>query len=610
MQKENMDGVNEDQFMAITHVDGPMMVLAGPGTGKTFVITRRLRYLCEDCNIPGENILVITFTKPAATEMQERFDKLMGEKYYPVTFGTFHAVYYHILRSCPGYEDLNIVSEKEKRIFLKTVIDNLGLEITDSSIREMILGDISKVKNDGSDPASYSDGYLNAEEFSAVYDDYCRMMKAEKKIDFDDMVLECYRLLSNDKKLLEEWRENYKYILIDEFQDINRMQFEVIRMIASPLNNLFIVGDDDQSIYGFRGSEPGIMLGFPGEYKECKKVNLKNNYRSTADILDKASAFIKLNEKRFDKKLISAKGKGNDVSILSFKTAEAEYEFILKVISTAKRTGSYRDVALIFRTNMLARVVTQILAKNKIPYYFKDKPRSFTDHFACADILSIMRFAHGENTRENFFKFMNKPVRYISRELIKYEKVELKILVKYKTLKPYLRKNIQKLIWDLERVGKMEPYAAINYIRKGMGYEGWLMKYARENKYNLEEISEVLDMMTSAAMQYDSYEAFMEYIEDYKEMLEDAGEDNCDEDRVTIITMHSSKGLEYKTVILPDLNEGLVPQAKARRREEIEEERRVFYVAMTRAKENLFLTYPEKKGNYKMSPSRFLREIK
>ena len=289
---------------------------------------------------------------------------------------------------------------------------------------------------------------------------------------------------------------------------------------------------------------------------------------------------------------------------------EAEYEFILRVISTAKRTGSYRDVALIFRTNMLARAVTQILAKNKIPYYFKDKPRSFTDHFACADILSIMRFAHGENTRENFFKFMNKPVRYISRELIKYEKVELKILVKYKTLKPYLRKNIQKLIWDLERVGKMEPYAAINYIRKGMGYESWLMKYARENKYNLEEISEVLDMITSAAMQYDSYEAFMEYIEDYKEMLEDAGEDNCDEDRVTIITMHSSKGLEYKTGILPDLNEGLVPQAKARRREEIEEERRVFYVAMTRAKENLFLTYPEKKGNYKMSPSRFLREIK
>ena len=610
MQKNNMDGVNEDQFMAITHVDGPMMVLAGPGTGKTFVITRRLRYLCEDCKIPGENILVITFTKPAATEMQERFDKLMGDKYYPVTFGTFHAIYYHILRSCPGYGDMNIVTEKEKRIYLKTVIDNLGLEGIDSSIREMILGDISKVKNDGSDPFSYSDGYLSADEFASVYESYSGMMKSEKKIDFDDMVLECYRLLSNDKKVLSEWRENYKYILIDEFQDINRMQFEVIRMIAAPSNNLFIVGDDDQSIYGFRGSEPGIMLGFPDEYKDCKKVNLKNNYRSTADILGKASTFIKLNEKRFDKQLISAKGEGNKVSIQAFKTVEEQYNFVLKIISTAKRTGSYRDVALIFRTNMLARAVTQILAKNKIPYYFKDKPRSFTDHFACGDILAIMRFANGENTRENFYKFMNKPVRYISRELIKYEKVELKILVKYKTLKPYLRKNIQKLIWDLERVGKMEPYAAINYIRKGMGYENWLMKYAKENKYNIEEINEVLDMMSSSAMQYDSYEAFMAYIEDYKDMLDDAGEDNPDEDRVTIITMHSSKGLEYKTVILPDLNEGLVPQAKARRKEEIEEERRVFYVAMTRAKENLFLTYPEKKGDYKMSPSRFLREIK
>ena len=610
MGKIDLSSVNEDQYKAITHVDGPMMVLAGPGTGKTFVITRRLHYLCEEKGIPGENILVITFTKPAATEMQERFEKLMDDAYYPVTFGTFHAVYYHILRSCPGYEDLNIVTEKEKRVFLKTVIDNLGIEGIDSTIRESILGDISKVKNDGSDPKSFNDGYLNAEEFNLVYDGYSRLMRSEKKIDFDDMVLECYRLLSNDKKVLDEWRETYKYILIDEFQDINRMQFEVIRMIAEPSNNLFIVGDDDQSIYGFRGSEPGIMLGFPNEYKDCKRVTLKNNYRSTADILGKASAFIKLNEKRFEKELISAKGEGNKVSVMSFKTAEEQYDFILKVISTAKRTGEYRDVALIFRTNMLARSVTQLLAKNKIPYYFKDKPRSFTDHFACGDILAIMRFANGENSRENFFKFMNKPVRYISRDLIKYERVELKILVKYKTLKPYLRKNIQKLIWDLERVSRLEPYAAINYIRKGMGYESWLMRYARENKYNIEEITEVLNLMTSCARQFNSYPAFMDYIEDYKEMLDDAGEDNEDEDRVTIITMHNSKGLEYKTVILPDLNEGLVPQAKARRKDEIEEERRVFYVAMTRAKENLFLTYPEKKGDFKMSPSRFLREVK
>jgi len=605
-----MDSVNEAQRAAICHIDGPMMVLAGPGSGKTFVITRRLKYLIEEGRVEPSSILVITFTKASAIEMQERFEKLMEDKYYPVVFGTFHAVYFNILREEQLYDAGSIITEKEKREFLKSIIQGSDIEISDDNTMELILSDISKIKNDGSSPHLADIRYMSSEDFEKIYYEYDQMLKDAGKLDFDDMVLECRKLLTTSSNVLRRLRERIHYILIDEFQDINPMQYEVIKMIAMPENNLFIVGDDDQSIYGFRGSKPEIMLGFENEYPMCKKVILSTNYRSTSDIVDGAQVFIKNNKERFEKQLISNHGKGQEITVAGFGSSENQMEYIKKVIKTLQKCGRMSDVAVIFRTNKGARNMTRMLTENHIPYIFKEKPVSFFSHPVSKDILAILDFAHGKNTRDVFVRFMNKPSRYIPRLLITSNVVDINELSKRPNIKAYLRNNLRKLAYDIEQIKNLEPFAAINYIRKAFGYEKYIIGMARDKKQDAGEVLEIMDLVIESAKNMETYEQFKEFIEEYERNLnESAMSTDEDTDKITLITMHGSKGLEYNTVILPDVNEGNVPQAKAKTNEALEEERRVFYVAMTRAKEKLIMTYVEKNKNNRMKPSRFLNEM-
>lgn len=598
---------SKEQMQAIHHGDGPMMVLAGPGSGKTYTITRRIQYLMEHHGVPPEQILVITFTKAAALEMQERFERLMGGQ--NVTFGTFHAVYFHILKRSYHFEQSDIITEKEKREYLKEVLEErFPKEESWDFYLPMLLGDIGRIKNEGMPVEGYRAPYLPEGNFQEIFQSYQKRMRAERKIDFDDMAPLCLHLLQSQPELLSMWRDIYRYLLIDEFQDINRMQYEVVRLLAQPGNNLFIVGDDDQSIYGFRGSDPSIMLKFSREYPGCQTVLLRENYRCTQNIVKSAVRLIDHNKNRFLKKLQAKKEGRQDVILTACDSKEAEAEEIATLIKHYRQYGSYRDIAVLFRTNQSASFLAQKLAQEQIPFWQKEKIKNLFEDPMALDILAILHFAHGETKRKYFLRFMNKPVRYLRRDMVA-ETVDIDRMCGL----PELGKNrlmlLRRLQYDLSQIQKMEPYAAVNYIRKGMGYDQWVAQNDREKHRDHAADMELLDWIQSSAKGMENFYAWLTMIDAYQQNLNRTEAPSEGEDAVSLVTMHGSKGLEYKIVILPDVNEGNVPQKKAAAPKELEEERRVFYVAMTRAREKMFLFYVRKTKENRLLPSRFLKEI-
>ncbi len=600
---------SKEQLQAIHHGDGPMMVLAGPGSGKTYTITRRIRYLIEHHGVPPEQILVITFTKAAALEMQERFERLMDGTGQNVTFGTFHAIYFHILKRSYHYDQSNIITEKEKREYLKEVLESRsGEEELGDSYIPLLLNEFSRIKNEGKTADGYQPAYLPEGCFQEIFEAYQRRMRIEQKIDFDDMVLLCHRLLRSQPELLSMWQDIYRYLLIDEFQDINRMQYEVVRLLAKPRDNLFVVGDDDQSIYGFRGSDPSIMLGFPREYPNCRTVLLKENYRCTRHIVRSAVKLIDHNQNRFSKKLQAKKEGYQDVILTGCDSREAEAEEITALIKYYRQYGAYSDIAVLFRTNLSASFLAQKLAQEKIPFWQKEKTKDLFSDPMALDILAMLHFAHGKTERGYFLRFMNKPVRYLRRDMVE-KNVDIDEMLTQQGLGKNRIMLLKRLQYDLLQIQGMEPYAAVNYIRKGMGYDRWVVQNAREKHRNREEDMELLDWIQNSAKGMEDFPAWLDMIDAYRQNLNRTDTPADGEDAVSLVTMHGSKGLEYKIIILPDVNEGNVPQKKAVTQKELEEERRVFYVAMTRAKEKLFLFYIKKTKENRLIPSRFLKEI-
>ncbi|MCR5209887.1 MAG: ATP-dependent helicase [Lachnospiraceae bacterium] len=599
--------LSAEQLEAVEHCYGPKMVIAGPGSGKTFVITKRLEHMIKAERIRPEDILVITFTKAAAVEMQTRFMALMKDEASLITFGTFHSVFFGILKRTYNYTAADILTEKAKYIYLKSVI-SVYPDINDDMI-DSLISKISKIKNDGIRPEKFDDGerLFDKDTFCRIFYDYGNILKAEGKLDFDDMVLLCRKLFLNEPDILDHWRNRYKYILIDEFQDINPMQYEVVRMLSAPANNLFVVGDDDQSIYGFRGSRPEIMLGFKKEYPDATITILSDNFRSRDGIVRLAGTIISNNKERFDKKLKAVKKGGESVAILPFDERQDESNVIIELINSAKKHISFDDMAVICRTNTGAARYSGVLSAAGIPFVLKEKVTNIFTTPEAQDILSMFSYAHGERTRSNLLRFMNKPARYIRRCDLEEEDYSLEDLLTNPELKDYVKKNIRGLIYDLEKLKDMHPYAGINYIRKGIGYENYLLSEGKKRGKSRDDILELLDRISDTTRNVDDYFQWREWINEYDDMICESTQKKKAHG-VCLTTMHGSKGLEYSLVILPDINEGNVPWKKCETAEEIEEERRVFYVAVTRAKEKLVLCYLKKNTENKVMPSRFLRE--
>ena len=602
---------NEFQQKAIQHGDGPMLVIAGPGSGKTTVLTNRIKYMIEKYRINPKEILVITFTKAAALEMQKRFDNMMQGK-TGVTFGTFHAVFFYILKAAYNFSVNNIIKDEDRNRIIRQAIENSRLEVDDiSDMMSNISGEISKVKTEGMDINVYYSANCPEEEFRKIFKFYDSSLKKQRLIDFDDMLLYCYDLFIKRPDVLKMWQKKYTYILIDEFQDINKIQYDIIKMLALPQNNLFVVGDDDQSIYGFRGSKPEIMLNFEKDFVGSQKVILDVNYRSSANIVSAAGYVISNNKIRFPKDIRTVNPQGERVNIVEFNNIREEYLRIVDGIRVSVKDGKkYSDHAVLYRTNATASSFIRCMIENNIPFVLRDGVPNIFEHWMANDIYTYMNIALGSRKRNDFIRIMNKPKRYIGRDYLTDSVISFDLLEKYYEDKPWMIERLDRLKGDLRLMALMSPYAMINYLRKGVGYDEYLAEYAANHNFELKELTDVLDEIAESAKDYKTYAEWREYINTYTENLKESySTERKKDDAVVLTTMHGSKGLEYDTVYIIDANEGITPHKKSVFEAEIEEERRMFYVAMTRAKNHLNIFFAKEKYNKEMKVSRFVREI-
>lgn len=612
--------LNRGQDEAIKHGNGPCMVLAPPGSGKTLIVTERTRYLIEESGVRPDQILVITFTRYAAREMKERFERLTAGKNYPVTFGTFHSIFYGILKCAYGIGANNLMSEKESSVLLQEVLDQTDIESTpevedeEELVREL-LREVGMVKNGLCHLKDFHSKYLTQDEFAEVFRSYEHQKKELKKFDFDDMLVQCYALFRKKPEILQGWQKRFKYILIDEFQDINRVQYEVIRMLAAPRYNLFVVGDDDQSIYGFRGAKPELMLYMKQEFPALRTISLTVNYRSTEFITGAAARVILHNDTRFYKRVQSFRGRGQNVHVQEVLDEQEEAQYVTEEIQKKLDQGiKPGEIAVLFRAAVQARMISEILSEHRIPFEMRDYVTNFYRHFIVKDMMAYLQLAAGKRDRSLFLTICNRPLRYLARNSMENRQVNFEDLRKFYCDKDWMLDIIDQFDVDVRMMKNMAPYAAIQYIRKKIGYDDFLKEYAEKHQISWKQLMDVMAELEERSKNFKSYDEWEIHIAKYTQELEEQqtkarkikGER---ENKVQLMTIHSAKGLEFEDVFVIHANEGEIPHQKAEKKDEIEEERRLFYVALTRAKNNLCISYITQKNGNSIKPSRFVEEL-
>ena len=605
-------GFNQAQKRAVTHGAGPCQVLAGPGSGKTLTIVNRIRYLIEECHIRPEEILVVTFTRFAAAEMKERLCSLMGRREIPVTAGTFHGIYYGILKWAYRFGPQNILSEEEKYQLLRPIVGRQELEPSDEEdfLRD-IAEEIGRVKNNRINISEFVSSKCGAETFRDIYREYEKERKALRKIDFDDMLVVCYELFVSRPDVLAMWQKRFRYILVDEFQDINRIQYDVLRMLALPENNLFVVGDDDQAIYGFRGADPELMFRFGKDYPGAEQILLDVNYRSTSNIVVNSLKVIGNNGKRFDKKIETVREKGDFLHVQELKDSNEEAQYVADEIEKRVESGvPAEDVAVLFRVHTDARPVVEELIRRKMPFQMREHLPNLYEHFIAKDIQAYFRLAMGQVSRGDMLRVMNRPKRYIGRDSLSGGTASFEEIRNFYCDKEWMADRIDQFEWDVKMLARMAPYAAIQYLRKRIGYDDFLKDYAFTNKIERSALNEVLAEIEEAARPYASIEEWFTHIEEYTEALKKKERmRGASREGVRLMTLHAAKGLEFDTVLLIGANEGRMPYKKAVSEKAEEEERRLFYVGMTRAKNVLKICYVKEKNGKETAPSRFVDEL-
>lgn len=608
-----MPKFNEAQKQAVEHNKGPMMVLAGPGSGKTLVITHRTKTLIEKYKVNPNKILVITFTKAAAMEMKERFEKLVDGKHSSVRFGTFHAIFFAVLKHAYHYNASNIIRDTDKRKILQEIIEHIDLDYED--INEFITdmeSEISLVKGEMIALDHYFPVNCAKDVFQKIYQKYNEALRRRSLIDFDDMLVYCYELFVQRPDILKLWQQQFEYILIDEFQDINKVQYDIIKMLAKPEDNLFIVGDDDQSIYRFRGAKPDIMLQFEKIYPNVKKVFLDVNYRSTQCIVETAAMVIKNNKKRFPKNIRTNNPRGKTVDIQEFSDVKKENEKVVELIREYQKSGMLlSNIAILFRTNTQPRSVISKFMEYNIPFQMKEQIPNIYEHWIAKNIVAYVRLALGARDRGLFLQIANRPKRYLSRQVFDTEVVSFDRLLAFYTDKKWMQDRIEQLEYDLKMLSDMSPYAAINYIRKAIDYDSYIEEYAEYKHIKADDMYEILDELMELAKPFSNYREWFTHMEDYARELQEQSQKKQEKNpnAINFVTMHGSKGLEYDIVFILDANEGVTPHQKAVLEEDLEEERRMFYVAMTRAKKQLYLFFTKERLGKAVSMSRFISEI-
>lgn len=605
-----MTNYSSNQKKAIEHGEGPLMVLAGPGSGKTFVITHRIKYLIEGPGINPAHILVVTFSRAAAKEMKDRFEKLCKKSL--VTFGTFHSVFFNLLKTAYGFGSEQIASDELRYTLIKELIKRNAIENEDiNTLAGNLLNEIALVKQDNISIKNYYSNSISSDTFKKIYIDYESELEAREKLDFEDMLSLTYELLSERSDILKAVQNRYRYILVDEFQDINFLQYNIIKLMAGEKQNITVVGDDDQSIYRFRGARPEIMLGFERDFRNVKKVFLDINFRSSTQIVNASTKLISFNSKRFPKNFKAKNGDGAPVSLIEFKNPFLEVNSIIKDIKDYIKSGQdINSIAVLYRTNLSPRLLIERLMRNNIPFTIRDAIPNLFDHWVAKDIISYIKLAINIGDKIDLLRISNKPNRYISRDSLSSSRANIETLFDYYDDKSYMIKRIVELREHLRTIKNLKPATALRYIRNVVGYDEYIEEYCDMNGVESDDCYSILGDLENSAAEYNNFNDWFVHMDEYKnELIEARKKSNENDKGVRLMTFHSSKGLEFDIVYIIDVNEGSVPYKKAKGVDEIEEERRMFYVAMTRARKKLFICYCVENFGKSIGKSDFVIEL-
>ena len=610
------DKLNDMQKKAVLQTEGPVLILAGAGSGKTGALTVRIAHLLET-GVKPWNILAITFTNKAAKEMRERVEKLVGDTARDMWISTFHSTCVRILRreiQHLDYENqFSIYDSDDQEKIMREAFKRLNMSTTDKSFSVKgamsIISHLKEEMTSWEDYAQHVDkNDLKAVRIAKVYQTYQKMLKENNALDFDDLIYKTVLLFRQFPDVLEKYQERFRYIMVDEYQDTNHAQYVLTSLLADKYKNICVVGDDDQSIYGFRGSAPQIMLDFNKYYSDAVRIDMCINYRSTGNIVFASRAVAEENEHRYYKDITTYNSQGDTVSVYEFNSLNDEKAFLVSEIRRLIDTGiAADDIAVLSRTNVIGNMYMSRLESDGIPCCDYSVVQDIYEHWISKDILTYIRIALGSRERIDFLRIINKPLRYISRSYIT-QPADINALKRGYEGNEQMSKQVEKLVSDISMIRSMSPFAAVNYIRKGVGYDEYIRNYIYEHKADKEELYNVLDELAHRASQYMSLSQWLDGIAEYIRQC-DKDRQNNTADGVHMLTMHGSKGLEYKIVLVMDVCEGIIPYNKAVLDEQIEEERRLFYVAMTRAKEKLYLLYPKQRYNKDTTRSRFIEEL-
>ena len=631
--QEILKGLNDKQYEAVINTEGPCLVIAGAGSGKTKVLTHKIAYLMQEKKVAPWNILAITFTNKAANEMKERVANLVGEQAKDLWMGTFHSICVKILRSHIdriGYEPSFIIFDtSDQRTLVKRCIKDLNLDdktFTDRSVQS----EISNAKNEMLDPDQYavrSKGDFRKEKIALVYEKYQKSLKENNAIDFDDIINFTIKILNENPEIKEYYSNKFRYVLVDEYQDTNKAQFILVKLLAENNGNITVVGDNDQGIYSFRGADISNILNFERDFKGTKIIKLEQNYRCTGNILKIANSVIKNNETKYDKKLWTENEIGNLPKIYSADNEYDEGRYIVEQIEHLRRQEAYKysDFAVLYRMNTQSRAIEDILRREGIPYKVVGGLKFF-ERKEIKDIISYLRLIQNPMDNLSLTRIINEPKRGIGKtsldkiqdlaidnETSMYEVI--KNSDQYGLNRVFL--NSREFINVIEELrSKKDDMLISELVKLTLKKTGYTKALEDEKTIEAENRIENLEEFLTVAMEFEKEEAENSLENFLQGMTLSSDLDNVDdaEESVTLMTLHSAKGLEFPVVFLVGLEEGIFPGYKSIGEESaLEEERRLCYVGITRAKQNLFLTCSKQRTMFGSTScnkiSRFVKEI-
>ncbi len=631
--QEILDGLNDKQYEAVINTEGPCLVIAGAGSGKTKVLTHKIAYLIQEKNVAPQNILAITFTNKAANEMKERISKLIGDKALNIWMGTFHSICVRILRTHIekiGYDSSFVIFDaSDQRTLIKKCIKELQLDdkiFTERSVQS----EISNVKNEMLEPEQYmarSKGDFRKEKIATVYEMYQKSLKDNNAIDFDDIINLTLKIFNMNPDVLEYYASKFQYVLVDEYQDTNKAQFNLVKLLASKNGNITVVGDNDQGIYSFRGADISNILNFERDFKNSKIIKLEQNYRCTGNILKIANSVIKNNETKYNKKLWTENEVGALPKIYSASDEYDEGRYIVEQIEHLKKYENYdySDFAVLYRMNTQSRAIEDILRREAVPYKVVGGLKFF-ERKEIKDIIAYLRVIQNPVDNISLTRIINEPKRGIGRtSLERIENIAIQNQTSmYEIIKHSDEYGLNRVFMSSrefvnvmeELMAKKDSLKISELVKLVLDKTGYTKALKEEKTLEAENRIENLEEFLTVAMEFENEEVENSLQSFLEGMTLSSDMDNVDEEEasVTLMTLHSAKGLEFPAVFLVGMEEGIFPGYKSiSEPTELEEERRLCYVGITRAKKDLFLTCSKKRTMFGSTSynlvSRFVKEI-